>query len=88
MSFYFRYFALHIQLRKFQSVVVCFLEWLPSRGETVQLFHGSVCITVLESRFRDGSVCFGKTMLSNKNKENKNTLLYLFVLLLVVRVNI
>ncbi len=26
VSFYFRYFALHIQLRKFQSVVVCFIR--------------------------------------------------------------
>ncbi len=30
------------------------------RGGTVQLFHSSVCITVLESRFRYGSVCLGK----------------------------
>ncbi len=31
-----------------------------TRGGTVQLFHGSVCIMVLESRIRYGSVCLGK----------------------------
>ncbi len=30
------------------------------RGGTVQLFHGSVCIVVLESRFRYGSVSLWK----------------------------
>ncbi len=34
------------------------------RGGTVQLFHGSVCITVLESRFPYGSVCLGKNYTS------------------------
>ncbi len=39
------------------------------RGGTVLLFHGSVCITVLESRFRYSSVCLGKTILSIKDKK-------------------
>ncbi len=41
----------------------------------VQLTHGLVCITLLESRFRYGLVCVmlrEKTILSNKNKENNN----------------
>ncbi len=46
-----------------------------SRGGTVRLFQGSVRIMVLESWFRYGSVSLGKkTILSNKNKENKNNL--------------
>ncbi len=39
---------------------VCMYVYIYIRGGTVQLFHGSVCITVLESRFRYSSVCLGK----------------------------
>ncbi len=42
-----------------------FLGIIGTRGGTVQLFHGSVCITVLETRIR---YVLGKTILSNKNK--------------------
>ncbi len=41
-----------------------FLGIIGTRGGTVQLFHGSVCITVLETRIR---YVLGKTILSNKN---------------------
>ncbi len=39
------------------------------RGGTVQLFHGSVRITVLESRFRYVSMFMENTILSNKNRK-------------------
>ncbi len=44
------------------------------RGGTVQLFHSSVRITVLESRFRYGSVCLGKILYCQIKIENKNNL--------------
>ncbi len=67
---------MNIQIFSSLSVSLCVNDKreLLIRGGTVQLTHGSVCITVLESRFRYGSVCAmfrEKLYWSNKNKENK-----------------
>ncbi len=48
---------------------------MSTRGVTVQITHGSVCVKVLESQFQYGPVCAmfrEETILSNKNKEDIN----------------